>query len=78
VSQPIQVGQKYVVAQLNERSQINPEEFAKAKDDLRRSLLTPKKDRVFQSYIDSVRDKMAKAGKIKIDEAEFANISRRI
>jgi peptidyl-prolyl cis-trans isomerase D len=78
VSQPTQVGQKYVVAQLNERKPINPEEFAKAKDDLRRSLLTPKKDRVFQSYIDSVREKMAKAGKIKIDEAEFANISRRI
>jgi len=78
VSQPIQVGQKYVVAQLNERKEISPEEFAKAKDDLRRSLLTPKKDRVFQSYIDSVREKMAKAGKIKIDEAEFASISRRI
>jgi peptidyl-prolyl cis-trans isomerase D len=78
VSQPTQVGQKYVVAQLNERKEISPEEFAKAKDDLRRSLLTPKKDRVFQSYIDSVREKMAKGGKIKIDEAEFASISRRM
>ncbi|MCI0422363.1 MAG: peptidyl-prolyl cis-trans isomerase [Acidobacteria bacterium] len=78
ISQPIEVGQRHVIAQLMERKPISPEEFAKAKDSLRQSLLTPKKDRLFQAYVDSVRETMTKAGSIKIDEAEFASLSRRM
>ncbi len=78
VSQPIQVGQRQVVAQLKEKHAVNPEEFAKAKAGLRQSLLTPKKDKMFQSYLDSVRETMTKAGSIKIDEAEFATLTRRM
>ena len=78
ISQPIQVGQRHVVAQLKEKKAVNPEEFAKAKDSLRQSLLTPKKDKVFQTYLDSVRETMTKAGSIKIDEAEFATLTRRM
>ena len=75
ISQAIQVGQRHVVAQLKERKAGNPEEFAKAKDSLRQSLLTPKKDKMFQTYLDSVRETMTKAGSIKIDEAEFATLT---
>jgi peptidyl-prolyl cis-trans isomerase D len=78
ISQPIQVGQRHAVAELKERKGINPAEFAKAKDSLRQSLLTPKKDKMFQTYLDSVRDAMTKAGSIKIDEAEFATLTRRM
>jgi len=78
ISQPIQVGQRHVVAQLKEKKGVNPEEFAKAKDSLRQSLLTPKKDKMFQTYLDSVRETMTKAGSIKIDEAEFATLTRRM
>src|SRR5262245_10621058 len=78
ISQPIQVGQRHVVAELKEKKQISPEEFAKAKDSLRQSLLAPKKDKLFQAYLDSVRENMTKAGSIKIDEAEFASVTRRI
>jgi peptidyl-prolyl cis-trans isomerase D len=78
VSQPIQVQQKYVIAQLKQKNPINSEQFSKDKDSLRQSLLTPKKDRVFQAYLEAVREKMAKAGKIKINEAELGNISRRM
>jgi len=78
ISQPIQVGQRQVVAQLKEKHPVNPEEFAKAKDGLRQSLLTPKKDKKFQTYLDSVRETMTKAGSIKIDEAEFATLTRRM
>ncbi|HEX2521364.1 MAG TPA: peptidyl-prolyl cis-trans isomerase, partial [Terriglobia bacterium] len=78
ISQPIQVGQRQVVAQLKEKHPVNLEEFAKAKDGLRQSLLAPKKDRMFQSYLDSVRETMTKAGSIKIDEAEFATLTRRM
>jgi peptidyl-prolyl cis-trans isomerase D len=78
ISQPIQVGQRHVVAQLKEKKGVNPEEFAKAKDSLRQSLLTPKKDKMFQTYLESVRETMTKAGSIKIDEAEFATLTRRM
>lgn len=78
VSPPIQVGQRHVVAQLKEKKSVDPAEFAKAKDSLRQSLLTPKKERIFQAYVDSVRERMTKSGKIKIDEAEFASLSRRM
>ena len=78
ISQPIQVGQRHVVIQLKEKKAINPEEFAKAKDSLRQSLLAPKKDKMFQTYLDSVRETMTKAGSIKIDEAEFATLTRRM
>jgi peptidyl-prolyl cis-trans isomerase D len=78
ISPPIQVGQRQVVAQVKEKKAVNPEEFAKAKDSLRQSLLTPKKDRMFQAYLDSVRETMTKAGSIKIDEAEFATLTRRM
>ena len=78
ISQPIQVGQRQVVAQLKEKKAVNPEEFAKAKGNLRQSLLTPKKDKMFQTYLDSVRETMTKAGSIKIDEAEFATLTRRM
>ncbi|MSO23900.1 MAG: hypothetical protein EXQ58_11805 [Acidobacteria bacterium] len=78
ISQPIQVGQRHVIAQLKEKKAVNPEEFSKAKDSLRQSLLTPKKDRMFQTYLDSVRETMTKAGSIKVDEAEFATLSRRM
>jgi peptidyl-prolyl cis-trans isomerase D len=78
VSQPIQVGQRHVVAQLKEKKAVNAEEFAKARDSLRQSLLTPKKDKMFQTYLDSVKETMTKAGSIKIDEAEFATLTRRM
>lgn len=78
ISQPIQVGQRHVVAQLKEKKGVNPEEFARAKDSLRQSLLTPKRDKLFQTFLDSVRETMTKAGSIKIDEAEFATLSRRM
>lgn len=78
LSAPIQVGQKYVVAQLKERKPISPAEFASSKESLRQSLLAPKKEKVFQAYLDSVKEKMTKAGKIKINEAEFASLSRRM
>jgi peptidyl-prolyl cis-trans isomerase D len=78
VSPPIEVGQKVVVAQLKERKSIDANELASARESLRQSLLAPKRDRVFQSFVESVKERMNKAGKIRINEAEFAAISRRL
>ncbi|MBM3802756.1 MAG: hypothetical protein FJW26_10680 [Acidimicrobiia bacterium] len=78
ISPPIQVGQRHVVAQVKERKAVDPEEFAKAKESLRQSLLAPKKENSFQAYLNSVRETMSKAGSIKIDEAQFATLSQRM
>ncbi len=78
VSSPIEIGQKFVVAQLKEKKGINREEFEKSKSAIRESLLVPKRDKVFQAYVDSVKDKMTRVGKIHIDEVTFAEVTRRI
>ena len=77
VNQPVQIGQKQVVVRLKGRSPISPEEFSKVKNNIRESLLSQKKEQVFQAYVEDLRNKMTKAGKIKINDALFAEISRR-
>ena len=77
VNQPVQLGQKFAVIKLVEKKPVDMSEFAKTKENLRLSLVTPKKDKVFEAYTEAVKEKMTKAGKIKIDEAQFAAISRR-
>jgi len=78
VSSPIQIGQKQIVVQLKEKIPVKSEDFVKAKDSLRDSLLAQKKEQVFQAYLDEVKGKMIKAGKIKVNETLFADISRRM
>jgi peptidyl-prolyl cis-trans isomerase D len=77
VSQPVQIGQKYVVTELKSKTPINQQEFAKAKEGLRESLLNQRKDQVFQAYLEGIRDGMQKAGKIRINNTLLADISRR-
>jgi len=77
VSQPVQIGQKYVVLQLKSKTPINQQEFAKAKEGLRESLLNQRKDQVFQAYLEGIRDGMQKAGKIRVNNTLLADISRR-
>jgi peptidyl-prolyl cis-trans isomerase D len=78
VSQPIQIGQKLVVVQLKEKTPINPEEFAKAKEGLRESLLSQKRGEVYAAYLEQVKNNMLKAGKIKVNETLFTDVSRRL
>ncbi|MFN8009536.1 MAG: peptidyl-prolyl cis-trans isomerase [Terriglobia bacterium] len=78
INQPVQLGQKYVVIKLLEKKPVDMNEFPKMKEQLRQTLIGPKKDKIFQAYTESVNEKMRQSGKIKIDEAQFAAITRRI
>ncbi len=78
VSQSVAIGQRQIVVQVKSKTPVSPEEFAKAREGLRNSLLTQKKDQVFQAYLDGVKERMTKEGKIKINDKMFADISRRI
>jgi peptidyl-prolyl cis-trans isomerase D len=77
VSQPLEIGQKQVVVQLKTKTAINPQEFAKAKEGLRESLLNQRKDQIFQAYLEGVREQLQRAGKIRINDTLLAQISRR-
>ena len=74
----MQIGQKQVVVQLKEKIPINPEEFAKAKDGLRETLLSQRRDQVYTAYLEQVKNNMLKSGKIKVNEILFADMSRRL
>ena len=78
VNQPVQIGQNFAVIKLVERKPLDMSEFVKTKENLRLNLVAPKKDKVFEAYTAAVKEKMTKTGKIKIDEAQFAAISRRM
>ncbi len=78
VSQPIQIGEKQVVVQLKEKSPVDTEEFVKARDGIRDSLQTQRKDQVYTAYLEQVKNNMLKGGKIKVNETLFADISRRL
>jgi hypothetical protein len=78
VSQPLAIGQKQVVCQIKEKFPVKPEEYAKEKESLTNSLLTQRKDQAFQAYLDEVNSRMKKAGKIRVNEKTFNEISRRM
>jgi len=77
VSQPLQIGPKQVVLLLKNKIPINLQEFAKAKEGLRESLLNQRKEQIFQAYLDGVREGMQRAGKIRVNDTLLAQISRR-
>jgi peptidyl-prolyl cis-trans isomerase D len=78
VSPVIAMGQKQAVFQLKEKFPIKPEDFAKEKDSLRETLASQQKDQVFQAYLDEVKNRMIKAGKLKVNQKAFDDISRRL
>jgi len=76
-SQPVQIGQKHVVLQVKSKTPVNPQEFSKAQEGLRDSLLSQRKEQIFQAYLDGIRNGMQKAGKIRVNDNLLAEISRR-
>ena len=62
VSEPVLMGQKEVVVQLKEKTPISLEEFAKARQGIRDSLLAQKKEQMFQACVDQVQNKHAEDG----------------
>ncbi len=78
VSPVFAMGQKQAVFQMKEKFPIKPEDFAKEKENLRETLAGQRKDQVFQAYLDEVKNRMIKAGKLKVNQKAFDDISRRL
>ena len=75
VSEPIQVGRRLVVAVLTERQDIDPEEFAAEKEEIRNRLVTRKRQTVFDAFLEGARTRMQDQGDILVNQARLDEIS---
>lgn len=68
VSDVVQANNKKVVFRLKSKSDFDKEKFEKEKDTVAQQLLSKKQDSFFQSYLNSIVDKMRKDKKIMVNE----------
>ena len=78
VSEPIQVGRRLVVAVLTERQDIDPEQFAAEKEEIRNRLLTRKRQTVFDAFLEGTRTRMQEKGEILVNQSRLDEISAQL
>jgi peptidyl-prolyl cis-trans isomerase D len=71
ISPPINTGRGGAVMALVERQEPSPADFDQQRDQLRESLLAQKRSQTLDLFIDSLRSRMEKQGKIKINKQEM-------
>jgi peptidyl-prolyl cis-trans isomerase D len=71
ISAPINTGRGGAVMALVERQEPPPADFDQQRDQLRESLLAQKRSQTLDLFIDSLRSRMEKQGKIKINKQEM-------
>jgi peptidyl-prolyl cis-trans isomerase D len=76
ISGPISVGNG-VVAQLLEKQAPTEQDFAQKKDQIRESLLQSKQNDLFGLFVTNLRKDMEKSNRIKINQEEMKNLTRR-
>jgi len=77
ISGPITAGANGVVAQLLEKQAPTDQEFAEKKDQIRESLLEAKQNEMFQLFVSNLRKDMEKSNRIKVNQEEMKNLTRR-
>ncbi len=75
ISGPINTGRDGVVLQLTERQEPSLAEFENAKEGLREQLLQSKRDQAMQLFASSLRDRLQKEKKIRINEEEWKRLT---
>jgi len=65
------------VAQLVEKQQPTDQEYAEKKDQIRQSLLQSKQDELFALFVSNLRKDMEKSNKLKVNQEELKNLTRR-
>jgi peptidyl-prolyl cis-trans isomerase D len=63
---PVKVGDNWIIVGMNKRTEADLAEFASQRDQLSSSLLSERKNQVFEDYVSAVEDRMRQDGKIKI------------
>jgi peptidyl-prolyl cis-trans isomerase D len=76
ISGPIQAGTNGVVLQLLEKQEPTDQDFAAQKDQIRDELRRQKQQDLFGLFLSSLRAKMEKSGRIKINEQEMKTLTQ--
>jgi peptidyl-prolyl cis-trans isomerase D len=77
ISGPITAGGNGVVAQLLERQAPTDQEFSEKKDGIRQSLLEAKRNDLFGLFVTNLRKDMEKSNRLKVNQDEMKNLTRR-
>jgi peptidyl-prolyl cis-trans isomerase D len=77
ISGPITAGANGVVAQLLDKQAPTDQEFGTKKDQIRQSLLQSKQNEMFQLFVTNLRTSMEKSNRIKVNQEEMKNLTRR-
>ncbi len=74
VTKPIKVGDNWLVVGVNSREEANMDNYTKEREQLVRTKLDEKRNRLFTDYVASVRQKMESSGEIKIYKDAVAKV----
>ncbi len=77
ISGPINTGANGVVAQLREKQAPTDQDFAAKKDQIRQGLLDSKQNELFSLFVSNLRKEMEKSNKLKVNQEEMKNLTRR-
>ncbi|HYU45766.1 MAG TPA: peptidyl-prolyl cis-trans isomerase [Terriglobales bacterium] len=77
ISGPLNTGANGVVAQLLEKQAPTDPDFARKKDQIRQSLLEAKQNDLFGLFVTNLRKDMEKSNRIKVNQEEMKNLTRR-
>ena len=76
ISGPIQGGNNGIVIKLLEVQAPSPEQVKQNWDSVKETLLQQKRNEVEELYLENLRDRLQKEGKVKINQKEMENLSR--
>ena len=77
ISAPITVGGNGVVAQLLEKQAPTDQEFSEKKVGIRQSLLAEKQNDLFGLFVANLRKDMEKSNRLKVNQEEMKNLTRK-
>src|SRR2546421_10618979 len=77
ISSPINTGTNGVVAQLLEKQAPTDQDFSAKKDQIRQTLLDSKQNELFSLFVSNLRKEMEKSNKLKVNQEEMKNLTRR-
>jgi len=77
ISAPINTGANGVVSQLLEKQAPTDQDFSTKKDQIRQTLLDSKQNELFTLFVSNLRKEMEKSNKLKVNQEELKNLTRR-
>jgi peptidyl-prolyl cis-trans isomerase D len=77
ISGPVNTGSNGVVAQLLEKQAPTDQDFAAKKNEIRQTLLDGKQNELFSLFVSNLRKEMEKSNKLKVNQEEMKNLTRR-